>query len=66
MLFIVLFMVCCLAAAGVVVAYVAFPRRGVDLPVVPAAGEALARFVDSLPTVEPVGSGGSGGRHSRD
>jgi hypothetical protein len=63
MLFIVLFMVFCLLAAGVVAAYVAFPRRGVALPVVPAAGDALARLVDSLPTVEPVGSGG---RHSND
>ncbi|GAA1927790.1 hypothetical protein [Nocardioides marmoribigeumensis] len=61
MLFIVLFMVFCLLAAGVVAAYVAFPRRGVDLPVVPAAGDALARFVDSLPTVEPVGSHGARG-----
>ena len=58
MLFIVLFMVFCLLAAGAVVAYVAFPRRGVDLPVVPAAGDALARLIDSLPTVEPVGSHG--------
>ena len=63
MLFIILFMVFCLLAAAVVAAYVAFPRRGVDLPVVPAAGDALARFVDSLPTVEPVGSAG---RHSND
>jgi hypothetical protein len=63
MLFIVLFMVFCLLAAGAVAAYVAFPRRGVDLPVVPAAGDALARLVDSLPTVEPVGSHG---RHSTD
>jgi hypothetical protein len=63
MLFIVLFMVFCLVAAGIVVAYVAYPRRGVRLPVAPKAGDALARFVDSLPTVEPVGSHG---RHSSD
>ena len=63
MLFIVLFMVFCLVAAGAVAAYVAFPRRGVELPVAPRAGEALARLVDALPTVEPVGSHG---RHSRD
>ena len=63
MLLIALFMILCLLAAGVVAAYVAFPRRGVRLPVVPKAGDALARLVDSLPTVEPVGSTG---RHSRD
>ena len=61
MLLIVLFMVFCLLAAGVVAAYVAFPRRGVDLPVAPRAGDALARLVDALPTVEPVGSSGRRG-----
>jgi len=63
MLSIVLFMAFCLLACAVVAAYVAFPRRGVELPVAPKAGNALARLVDALPTVEPVGSPG---RHSRD
>ncbi len=56
MLFTVVLMALCLLAAGAVAAYVAFPRRGVRLPVAPRAGDALARLVDSLPTVEPVGS----------
>ncbi len=63
MLFVLLFMVFCLLAAAAVAAYVAFPRRGVRLPVAPRAGDALARFVDSLPTVEPVGSHGRHARH---
>jgi len=63
MLFVVLFMVLCLLVSAAVAAYVAFPRRGRDLPLAPRAGDALARLVDSLPTVEPVGSGG---RHHRD
>ena len=63
MLLISLFMVFCLLVAGAVAAYVAYPRRGVRLPLAPRAGDALARLVDALPTVEPVGSSG---RHSRD
>ena len=63
MLLIALFMALCLLVAGAVAAYVAFPRRGVALPVAPRAGDALARLVESLPTVEPVGSGGRHGRH---
>ena len=62
MFIVVLFMTLCLLAAAAVAAYVAFPRRGKDLPLAPKAGEALARLVDALPTVEPVGSHG---RHSR-
>ena len=62
MLSIVLFMTFCLLASAVVAAYVAYPRRGVRLPLAPKAGDALAKLVDHLPTVEPVGSGG---RHSR-
>ena len=63
MLYILLLLASCLLASAAVAAYVAFPRRGVDLPLAPRAGEALAKLVDSLPTVEPVGSGG---RHHRD
>jgi len=62
MLPIVLFMLVCLLASAVVAAYVAYPRRGVPLPLAPRAGDALARLVDNLPTVEPVGSAG---RHPR-
>lgn len=54
MWFIAAFMLLCLTSAAVVAAYVAFPRRGVDLPVAPGAGRALARAVDALPTVEPL------------
>ena len=41
-----------LVLAAVVTAYVAFPRRGVDLPVVPALGHALERGVEHLPTLD--------------
>jgi hypothetical protein len=41
-----------LLIAGAVTAYVAFPRRGVDLPVVPALGHALERGVENLPTLD--------------
>ena len=52
MLVVVLVTVAGLLMAGVVVAYVAFPHRGEDLPVVPQLGEAMRKGVDALPTVE--------------
>jgi len=40
-----------LAVAGLVAAYVAYPRRGQDVPGVPWVGDALERGVDALPTL---------------
>jgi hypothetical protein len=52
MIWLVVTMAAALAIAAVVTAYVAFPRRGVDLPVLPALGHALERGVDNLPTLD--------------
>ena len=40
-----------LALAVLVAAYVAYPRRGADLPAFPWVGTALERGVDALPTL---------------
>ncbi len=40
-----------LALAGAVAIYVAFPRRGADLPVVPSVGNLLGRIVNRLPVL---------------
>jgi hypothetical protein len=52
MLWMFLAMLLILSVAGVVVAYVAFPHRGEDLPVAPWLGDAMKRGVDALPTLE--------------
>lgn len=52
MLAIVLMMTLGILCAGAVAAYVAFPHRGADLPVVPQLGDAMRRSVDALPTLE--------------
>lgn len=52
MIWLVVAMAAALVIAAVVTAYVAFPRRGVDLPVVPAFGHVLERGVDNLPTLD--------------
>ena len=52
MLVVVLVTLAGLLMAGVVAAYVAFPHRGEDLPVVPQLGEAMRKGVDALPTLE--------------
>ena len=45
--------------AGAVVAYVAYPHRGEEMPYVPQVGEAMSKAVEALPTLdedaEPVG-----------
>ncbi len=48
-----------LTLAGLVAAYVAYPRRGHGVPGVPWVGEALERGVEALPTLsrERAGSG---------
>ena len=50
---IVVAMVVIVLVAGVVVAYVAFPHRGEDLPGAPWLGRLMRRGARSLPTVEP-------------
>jgi hypothetical protein len=52
MLWIFLSMLVILLLAGLVAAYVAYPRRGSDLPAVPWVGEALQKGVGALPTLD--------------
>jgi hypothetical protein len=49
---IVVAMVVIVVLAGVVVAYVAFPHRGEDLPGAPWLGRLMRKGARSLPTVE--------------
>jgi len=49
---IVLVMVGILVVSAAVVAYVAYPHRGEQLPVVPQLGDAMRKGVDALPTLE--------------
>ncbi len=51
MFWIVLSMVVILLLAGVVTAYVAFPRRGHGVPGAPWVGDVLERGVEALPTL---------------
>ncbi len=52
MLLIVVAMLLILVLAGGVVAYVAFPHRGEEMPAVPWVGDAMTRAVESLPTLD--------------
>ena len=52
MLYLLLAMLLILVVAGVVVAYVAYPHRGEELPGAPWLGDALKRGVDAMPTLE--------------
>lgn len=52
MLFIVITMIVIVAVAGLVVAFVAFPHRGEELPGVPWLGEAMTNAVDAMPTLD--------------
>lgn len=38
--------------AGAVVAYVAYPHRGEEMPYVPQLGAAMEKAVDALPTLD--------------
>lgn len=52
MLVIVLMLTVGVLVAVGVFAYVAYPHRGEDLPVVPQLGDAMRKGVDALPTIE--------------
>ncbi len=52
MLVVFVAMLVILALAGLVAAYVAYPRRGADLPALPWVGDALQKGVEALPTLD--------------
>jgi len=52
MLAIVLTMLIVLVVSTTVVAYVAYPHRGEEMPYLPQVGEAMRKGVDALPTLE--------------
>ncbi|MGO4258294.1 hypothetical protein [Marmoricola sp. RAF53] len=52
MLWMLIAMVLILAAAAVVVVYVAYPHRGEEVPGAPWVGEALKRGVEAMPVLE--------------
>jgi hypothetical protein len=49
---IVISMVVILVIAGLVVAYVAFPHRGEEIPAAPWLGDMMRRGVDAAPTLD--------------
>lgn len=51
MTFIVITMVVIVAVAGLVVAFVAFPHRGEEMPGTPWLGEAMDRASGAMPTL---------------
>ena len=57
MLFIVIAMVVIVAVAGLVVAFVAFPHRGEELPGVPWLGQAMSNAAGAAPTLDSEESG---------
>ena len=50
-----------LLAVGVV-AYVAYPHRGEEMPYVPQLGKAMGRAVDALPTLDEEAAAAAGRR----
>ncbi|HWI43820.1 MAG TPA: hypothetical protein VNS81_09375 [Nocardioides sp.] len=52
MLFVVIAVLVSLAAAGLVVLYVAYPHRGERVPYAPWLGEAMERAADAAPVIE--------------
>lgn len=48
---IIVIMLLILVLSAAVMAYVAYPHRGAELPVVPQLGDAMRRGVDALPTI---------------
>lgn len=63
MIFIVITMVVIVAVAGLVVAFVAFPHRGEELPAAPWLGDALDRAADAMPLIEDEAEGSHAARH---
>ena len=51
MVFVIILMAVILAVCGLIVAYVAFPHRGEELPGVPWLGDAMTRAAEVLPMV---------------
>ena len=52
-MFVIVFtMLLVMAVSAAVVAYVAYPHRGEEMPYLPQLGEAMRKGVDSLPTLE--------------
>ena len=67
MLFIVITMIVILGVAGLVVAFVAFPHRGEDLPGASWLGESLGKAVNALPTISDGDlDGDHDGEHDRE
>ncbi|MFC4786750.1 hypothetical protein ACT8ZV_19900 [Nocardioides sp. MAHUQ-72] len=64
MLVIVLVMLVILVLAGLVVAFVAFPHRGEELPAAPWLGDAMTKAVEALPIVENVDGVPDGDAHA--
>ena len=54
MLLVLTTMLLILALAGLVGAYMVFPRRGLDVPRAPWAGSLLSRLVGALPTLDNI------------
>jgi hypothetical protein len=52
-LFVVVAMLLITVLAGLVVAYVAYPHRGEQMPAAPWLGDAMARAADRAPLLEP-------------
>lgn len=52
MFFIVISMVVIVAVAGLVVAFVAFPHRGEELPGAPWLGDAMNAAAEAVPTLD--------------
>jgi hypothetical protein len=49
---VVFVMILILVLAGLVVAYVAYPHRGEEMPAAPWLGEAMAKAVDAAPVLD--------------
>ena len=67
MLVVALVMLVIVAIAALVVAFVAFPHRGEELPAAPWLGEAMSRAAEAMPTLDeehsdraPLRRGGTG------
>jgi hypothetical protein len=52
-LFILISMLVILAVAGLVVAFVAFPHRGEDIPGAAWLGDGMAKAAEAMPTIDP-------------